>query len=158
MPADGPSQMRAGVACLVLAAAAAAAASATPTAESAPQPWAPQPQAAHEDGAQAQPRDPAVGALKCLSESGAGVDWWFIYKSNNGLDYVYVDASSKLPNGDLRLTGACGVRAQPRVRVAARHVRVYGGVRFPRMYVLLWPRTTCSYASRRVARALRRHL
>lgn len=51
------------------------------------------------------PDEPEVSALKCLDESGSGVDWWFIYKANNGLDYVYVDPNSKVPNGPLQLSG-----------------------------------------------------
>eukprot|EP01084_Bolivina_argentea_P253379 425592_1 len=34
-------------------------------------------------------------ALQCLNENGKIVDWWFIYKINNGLSYTYYDATTK---------------------------------------------------------------
>jgi len=46
------------------------------------------------------------GTPKCISESGASVDWFFIYKQPNGLTYAYTDSQSssttlKLANGNL---------------------------------------------------------
>ena len=46
-----------------------------------------------------------VSSLSCLDESGASVPWWFVFKQNNGLDYAYVDADTKLSDGPLQLTG-----------------------------------------------------
>eukprot|EP00483_Globobulimina_turgida_P010210 UN10229 len=33
-------------------------------------------------------------SLQCLNENGNTVDWWFIYKVNNGYRYSYYDATS----------------------------------------------------------------
>lgn len=33
-------------------------------------------------------------SLQCLDEDGDGIDWFFVYKVNKGLDYSYYDAKS----------------------------------------------------------------
>ena len=32
--------------------------------------------------------------LQCINDNGKIVDWWFVYKSNDGTKYSYFDASS----------------------------------------------------------------
>lgn len=48
---------------------------------------------------------PTASSLSCLSESGAPVPWFAIFKLHGGLDYAYVDAAFKGAPGPLVLTG-----------------------------------------------------
>lgn len=48
----------------------------------------------------------AALAVSCLDRNGQPVDYWFILKQNNALDYAYFDANSGPINGPLSLQGA----------------------------------------------------
>lgn len=40
---------------------------------------------------------PAAYAVSCIGSTGSSVDWWFAYKLNGGVQYVYIDSLTTLP-------------------------------------------------------------
>ena len=64
------------------------------------------------------PPAPIAGGLGCRDQSGSLVDWWFIYKLPNGVDYAYLDANSAAESKLAPMAGASLDEVRPQRKKA----------------------------------------